>query len=178
MTLTSSHILLPDAAAKKRRLKPSWMAPVLALVLLICHYPLAAAADYTGLVLHNSLSVPVGVAAGAQIHGLAFASGTIPTDGTSYSAMNRAVVFVAAGATATTCTIGLSDGAMKSAPVTVPANTTVTIWVEDTGGDAPPGWFETTGFVAYAGAAGGVTVLPGSSATKIVFATQPKNNEY
>ena len=138
----------------------------------------ALATDFTGLVLYNSLSNPVEVGAGGQLHGLAFASGSLPADGTSYSAINRAIVFVAGGNSATTCTVGLSDGAIKSAPITVPANTTVAISVEDAGGDAPAGWVETTGFVVYAGAGGGLTILPGSSATKTVYATQHGNNVY
>ncbi|HEV3112912.1 MAG TPA: hypothetical protein VGY99_20690 [Candidatus Binataceae bacterium] len=125
--------------------------------------------------LNNTVTAPVTVAAGGQVHGLAFASGNVPADGVStYSALNRAIVFVTGGSTATTCVVGLSDGAMKSVPVSVPANTTVAVTLEDKGGPVPPGFFETTGFVIYAGANGGLTVLPGSSATKTVYATQPK----
>jgi hypothetical protein len=149
-----------------------------AITFVLTRNSFAASPDFKGMVLHNSVTAPVTVPAGGQVHGLAFASGNIPSDGTSYSAINRAIVFVTAGAAPTTCIVGLSDGAMKSAAVTVPPNTTIAITVEDTGGDAPPGWLETTGFVIYAGAGGGFTVQPGSLATKTVFATQPKNNEY
>jgi hypothetical protein len=173
----------PSASAqtgKRRRQSLTRKLSYLALVggLFLSRGAFAATANFTGLVLHNSLTSPVSVAAGAQVHSLAYAAGTIPTDGTSYSAINRAIVFVSTGAAPTTCTIGLSDGAMKSAAVSVPANTTIAITVEDTGGDAPAGLPETTGFVVYAGAGGGLTVLPGSSATKTVYATQAGNNHY
>jgi len=160
---------------KGRRLARMLGWSALAASVLMSRSSFAAGTDFAGLVLNNSVTKPVTVAAGGQVHGLAFASGTVPADGVStYSALNRAIVFVAAGPSATTCAVGLSDGAMKSAPVSVPADTTVAIALEDKGGPIPPGFPETTGFVIYAGANGGLTVLPGSSATKTVYATQPK----
>jgi hypothetical protein len=173
-------LLLSYQTAKSRRNNLTRRLCCLALAgaLFLSRSSFAGGTNFAGLVLHGSLAAPVKVAAGAQDHGLAFDKGNLPIDGTSYSAINRAIVFVTAGAAATTCIVGLSDGAMKSAAISVPANVTLAIIVEDTGGDAPPDWPETTGFVVYAGAAGGLTVLPGSSAIKTVFATQARNNLY
>lgn len=163
---------------RRRRNLPGILTwAVLAASLLIPRGSLAAGTDFAGVVLNNTITKPVAVAAGGQVHGLAFASGNVPSDGVAtYSAINRAIVFVAAGANATTCTVGLSDGAAKSKPVPVPANTTVAITMEDTGGPVGPGFFETSGFVIYAGTGGPLTVLAGSSATKTVYATQPKTS--
>src|SRR5712691_9980118 len=62
-----------------------------------------AGTDFAGLVLNNTVTKPVTVAAGGQVHGLAFASGNVPADGVgTYSALNRAIVFVSAGSSATT----------------------------------------------------------------------------
>ena len=161
---------------KGRRLARMLGWSALAAVLLMSRSSFAAGTDFAGLVLNNTVTKPVTVAAGGQIHGLAFASGNVPADGVStYSALNRAIVFVSAGSSATTCTVGLSDGAMKSPPISVPANTTVGITMEDKGGPVPPGFFETTEFVIYAGANGGLTVLAGSSATKAVYPTGLNN---
>jgi len=157
---------------KGRRLARMLGWSALAAALLMSRNSFAGT-NFAGLVLNKTVTTRVAVAAGGQVHGLAFASGNVPSDGVStYSALNRAIVFVSAGPTATTCAVGLSDGAMKSVPVSVPANTTVAITLEDKGGPVPPGFFETTGFVIYAGANGGLTVLPGSSATKAVYATK------
>jgi len=176
--ISKLHKLLQQGESNRRmrrRARHILGLTALAAALLISRSSFAAGTDFAGLVLNNTLTAPVTVAAGAQLHGLAFASGNVPADGVaSYSAINRAIVFVTGGATATTCTVGLSDGAMKSMPVNVPANTTVAITLEDTGGPVPPGFAETTGFVIYAVGNGGLTVLPGSSATKTVYATQPK----
>lgn len=128
---------------------------------------------YAGLVLHNSIASPVAVAAGATVRKLAYAAGNLPANGTGYSMVNRAIVYVAAGATATTCAVGLSDGAIWSATVSVPANTTIAITVEDTSGPAPPGLFQATGFVITAGSGGSLTVLPGSSAIESAISTKP-----
>jgi hypothetical protein len=128
---------------------------------------------YAGIVLHNSLTAPVAVAAGATVKHLAYAAGNLPADGTSYSMVNRAIVFVEAGTAPTTCTIGLSDGAVWSAPVSVPANATVAIMAEDTSGPGAPGLFQATGFVITAGSGGALTVLPGSSAIESAISSQP-----
>jgi hypothetical protein len=148
----------------------------LTIAALLIPHPVArcqTGPTYAGLVLHNSLASPVAVAAGATVRGLAYAAGNLPANGTSYSMVNRAIVFVAAGAASTTCTVGLSDGAVWSAPVSVPANATVGIVVEDKSGPAIPGLFQATGFVIAAGSGGSVTVLPGSSATETAISTQP-----
>jgi hypothetical protein len=128
---------------------------------------------YAGIVLHDSLTAPVKVASGATVKHLAYAAGNLPADGTTYSMVNRAIVYVEAGGTPTTCAIGLSDGAVWSAPVSVPANTTVAIMVEDTSGPAAPGLFQASGFVITAGSGGGITVLAGSSATESATASEP-----
>jgi hypothetical protein len=147
----------------------------LAIAAMLILHPAArcqSSPTYAGLVLHSSLTSPVAVPAGGTVGNLAFTDGYIPTGGNNYSAINRAIVFVAAGSSATTCTVGLSGGAVWSAPVSVPANTIVAITIEDKGGPVPAGFYETTGFVVSAGGGGAITVLPGSLATKTVIATQ------
>jgi hypothetical protein len=177
MVVNKNKVLCEGETAKRGRRSLAQLigGSALAAVLLIAPASYAGT-DFAGLVLNKTVTTAVTVAPGGQVHGLAFASGSVPADGvSSYSAINRAIVFVTAGANATTCTVGLSDGAVKSAPISVSANTTVAITLEDKGGPVPPGFFETTGFVIYAGPSGGLTVLPGSSATKTVYATQPKS---
>lgn len=152
------------------------MAAGLTIVAMIIPRPVArcqASPTYAGLVLHDSLVSPVAVAAGGTVRHLAYAAGNLPANGTSYSMINRATVFVAAGAASTTCVVGLSDGAVRSAPVSVHANATVAIMVEDRSGPAPPGLFQATGFVITAGNGGSLTVLPGSSATESAISSQP-----
>ena len=152
------------------------MAAGLTIVAMIMPRPVArcqSSPTFAGLVLHNSLSSPVVVAAGATVRHLAYASGNLPANGTSYSMVNRAIVFVAAGAASTTCAVGLSDGAVWSAPVSVPANATVAITVEDRSGPAAPGLFQATGFVITAGNGGSLTILPGTSATESAISTKP-----
>ena len=153
------------------------MAAAVSLALAAMVMPRALARAQTsptfaGLVLYNSLTAPVLVAASGTVRKLAFAAGYLPANGINYSMVNRAIVFVTAGAGATTCMVGLSDGAVWSAPVNVPADSTVAITMEDTSSPAAPNSYQAAGFVVTAGSGGNLTILPGSSATQSAISTQ------
>jgi hypothetical protein len=133
-------------------------------------------ATYAGLVLHCRLTTPVTIQAGATYHNLCRAQGTLP-NAAEYGVVGRAIVYVQGGAQDTTCLVELSDGAVYGTPISVPANSTVTIPFEDTG----PGFPSQQQIVAItikAGAAGPITILPGTTATLEGVASQPGNNAY
>lgn len=133
-------------------------------------------ATYAGLVLHCEVITPFTIKAGATYHNICPAKGTLP-GATQYGVVARAVVYVQGGATDTTCLVELSDGAVHGTAVSVPAHSTVSIPFEDTG-PGFPGQQQIVAITIQAGAGGGLTVLPGTTATLEGVASQPGNNAY
>jgi hypothetical protein len=136
----------------------------------------AATTTYAGIMFHKCVNSPITVGAGQTVRGIAPISGTAPQT-SAYGVTARAVVFVQAGSTETTCLIKLAGGAVWGTPITIPANTTVSIPFEDTS-PGLPGESYNIAIAIQAGSGGSLTVLPGSSLTIEGIASKPSNNAY
>ena len=89
------------------------------------------------------------------------------------SVIQRAVIYVTAGTSPTTCHIGIAGGVVTSPPITLPANVTVPIFVEDTGGPQSPGSIiNFPGIVVTAGSGGPIILQSASSFSTIVMPTE------
>ena len=131
---------------------------------------------YAGLLLHNKVTTPIKVAAGATVNMIAPINGTDPM-AAAYGAHIVATVFVQGGPTGTTCTVKVAGGAVSSPALTVPANATVSIVLCDTS-PGTPGEPHNVGLTIQAGKGGPLTIVAPTSLTLEVVASKPGNNAY
>lgn len=135
-----------------------------------------ASPTYSGLLLYNTVSSPIKVAAGATAHGVAPVRGKAPL-AAAYGVIARAIVFVQGGPTDTTCLVKLAGGAVSATPITLPANTTISIPFCDTS-PGFPGESYNLAMAIQAGTGGSLTILPPTSLTIEAIASKPNNNAY
>jgi hypothetical protein len=123
--------------------------------------------------MYANLAYPFIVAAGTTQHRLMEVSGQVPCNSyPTLSMVDRAVLFVRAGASASQVQIGLSGGSVTSPAFTVPAYSTVTVYYEDTGPVYVCNLQNYLGVVVTAGSGGAITVEPGSSFTYTATPTE------
>jgi hypothetical protein len=127
--------------------------------------------------MYSYLEYPFTVGAGTSQYRLMEVSGQVPCNSyPTLSMVDRAVLFVRAGASASQVQIGLAGGAITSPAFTVPAYSTVTVYYEDTGPVYICNLQNYEGVVVTAGSGGPITIEPGSSFT--YTATPTENPSY
>lgn len=145
-------------------------AIILVLTSLLTGSALAQSA--AGMVLEAQAQTSLTIPAGQTAIRLDEVYGTVPPDAFStQSQVTRAVVYVTAGGSDTTCQVGLSGESIFTPPISVPAGTTVTIPFEDTG-PAAAGQVLLEGIAITAGSGGPLTFDSGSSLTVLVLPTE------